>query len=557
MSTNAILCSQWQRAIVERDPALLHLLAQCYGTTDIEDRTALIREVLDTFMVRFGDLPVRVVRCPARINLRGMHVDTHGGYLNLMTNQREVVVVSAVLPGPNSTVVNIDSQFPDICSESERWRSHPAFASNWPAFITHPDVQQHVTARRGSWNNYINGSTLRAQHEWPNEDINGIYAAVGSDIPRGASLSSSTALSLAIFMSQCAWNNRTLPAERLIGVARDIEWYAGARIGTSDQSGMLLPCANELINLAPVRQSTAAPALRRIPFPKDLAVLVIDSHTERSISGAQQLDYTRNRFAYSLALDILRQEMHKSGVALSQLEQFARLSDFAAPKLDAIGGARALYGWLARVPQSLTLTDLQTRYTLPLLEETYDRYFGPLPERERPKQFAIRGPLLFGLAESERARLFIDALLQGDHEVTGYYMTLGHDGDRLFDAMGMPWSHDVSDEAMRLLAVQETPIARVPGAYGASSRALDALVDCAIHAGALGASLTGAGIAGVVIALVEAAYAERIADGIRQYIASDAYCAIAPKAASLGADEIHESVVINRAPGPAGEILIA
>ena len=112
-----------------------------------------------------------------------------------------------------------------------------------------------------------------------------------------------------------------------------------------------------------------------------------------------------------------------------------------------------------------------------------------------------------------------------------------------------------SDEAVRLLGAQQTPIARVPGTYGASSRALDALVDCAIHAGALGASLTGAGIAGVVIALVEAAYAERIADGIRHYIASDEYRAIAPKAATLREYEMRGSVVMNRAPGPAGEIV--
>lgn len=557
MSTNAPVCSSWQKAISDRDPALLRALAQCYGASNIDDRLALIRQVIDTFTARFGDLPVRVMRCPARINLRGMHVDTHGGYLNLMTHQREVVVVSAASPDSESIVVNIDTQFPEIQSESGRLCRHDAFASGWPSFITHPDVRQHVAARRGSWSNYIDGSILRAQHEWPNKHLQGICAAVGSDIPRGASLSSSTALSLAMFMSLCAWNNKETSAERLIGIAQDIEWFTGARIGTSDQAGMLLPGANELINFAPVKQRNAASALRRIPFPKDLAVLVIDSHTERSISGAQQLNYTRNRFAYSLALDILRQEMHKSGVALSQLERFTYLCDFAAPNLAAVGGVRALYGWLARVPQSLRLADLKTRYTLPLLEETYDRYFGPLPEAERPTHFAIRGPLLFGLAESERARLFVDALLQGDHEVTGYYMTLGHDGDRLFDAMGMPWSHDVGDETIQLLAAQEMPIARVPGAYGASSRALDALVDCAIHAGALGASLTGAGIAGVVIALVEAAYAERIADGIRKYIASDEYRTIAPNAATLDENALRESVVINRAPNPAGEILLA
>lgn len=550
--------TQWQHAIDHRDATLLHTLSQTYGSAArASDRLPLIVRVLTTFGERFGDLPVRIFRCPGRINLRGMHVDTHGGYLNLMTHQREVVVVSAASAGAQSAFVNIDHQFKDIRIDSRDWTGREAFRSTWINFVTHHDVRGRVAAQRGSWANYLEGSVLRAQHEWPGETPCGIRAAVGSDIPRGASLSSSTALSLAAFMSVSTWNGKSIDRDALVTVAQDIEWYTGARIGTSDQSGMLLPGANELVNFAPAASPLRTPVIRRAAFPEDLAILVIDSHTERSISGAQQVNYTRNRFAYSLALEILHQEMAKSGVERDRLEALAQLSDFAAPNLVALGGVRALYNWLARVPESLSLDELHASYALPQLEETYERYFGPLPELDRPSKFAIRGPLLFGLAESERARLFVDALLHGDHEVTGYYMTLGHDGDRLFDAMGMPWSQDVSDEALRLLAVKETPIARVPGAYGASSRALDALVDRAIHAGALGASLTGAGIAGAVLALVEAAYADRIADGIRKYIAGDEYRAIASNAAELDERALQESVLVNAAPAPAGEIVFA
>lgn len=60
------------------------------------ERRALLIEVLEAFLKRFGNKPLRLFRCPGRINLRGMHVDTHGGYLNLMTHQREVV--AAVTP---------------------------------------------------------------------------------------------------------------------------------------------------------------------------------------------------------------------------------------------------------------------------------------------------------------------------------------------------------------------------------------------------------------------------------------------------------------------------
>lgn len=550
--------SVWLDALEANDAALVRTLASCYGSSAIAaDRTSLLRRVLNTFVASFGDAPVRVFRCPARLNLRGMHVDTHGGHLNLMTHQREVFVVSTASADSASEFVNIDATFQPVRCDLTVWSRHSSFDAPWPAFITHEETQRHVRARRGSWANYLEGSLLRARREWRDVPLRGIRAAVGSDIPRGASLSSSTALCLAVYSSVCAWNGKETPRDALIPIAQDIEWFTGARIGTSDQSGMLVPRANELVHFAP-EVSRAVPAdVRRVPFPDALGILVINSHTERSISGAEQIDYTRNRFAYSLALEILRQEMVKSGVPYERVEMMTRLCDFAAPNLTPFGGARALYRWLLRVPQSLSLVEIRARYTLPALDETYARYFSPLPEYERPDTFAIRGPLLFGIAESERARLFVDALLLGDHEVTGYYMTLGHDGDRRFDAMGIPWSADVSDAELQLLAQRETPVARVPGAYGASSRALDALVDCAVHAGALGASLTGAGIAGTVIALVESAYADRIADAIRTYIAGPAYRALAPKVGNLTENELRESVVLNMSPNAACEITMA
>ena len=61
----------------------------------LQERAALARQTLQTFAERFGDCPVRLFRAPGRINLRGMHVDTHGGYLNLMTHQREVLLAAA------------------------------------------------------------------------------------------------------------------------------------------------------------------------------------------------------------------------------------------------------------------------------------------------------------------------------------------------------------------------------------------------------------------------------------------------------------------------------
>ncbi len=65
------------------------------------------------------------------------------------------------------------------------------------------------------------------------------------------------------------------------------------------------------------------------------------------------------------------------------------------------------------------MTGLKALYNLPSLEESFEQYFGSLAPDERPTDVRLRGPLLFGIAESERARLFMDVLESGDYNEAG------------------------------------------------------------------------------------------------------------------------------------------
>ena len=180
-----------------------------------------------------------------------------------------------------------------------------------------------------------------------------------------------------------------------------------------------------------------------------------------------------------------------------------------------------------------------------------------VPESLRPKHIDLRGPLLFGIAESERARVFIEALAEGDIERAGRLMTIGHDGDRRVGPDGAEHTCDVSDAAVERLLDDGVSIETCPGAYGASSPILDALVDAALAAGALGASLTGAGIAGTVLALCRAGEADKIAAALRERIASPAYAELANLAAPLTVEQVAQAVVRNTATAPAGELDVA
>ncbi len=89
----------------------------------IEERSRLLERILSMFLERYGDDAVRVFRCPGRINLRGMHVDTHGGYLNLMTHQREVLIVLSPTDDATFRICNVEPQFEPVTFDGAQWHS--------------------------------------------------------------------------------------------------------------------------------------------------------------------------------------------------------------------------------------------------------------------------------------------------------------------------------------------------------------------------------------------------------------------------------------------------
>ena len=558
MRENTMTVTEYLRRFDTPDAAVRRALECTYGSDPdtAAHKAALWRGVLTRFHERFGDRPVCLLRSPGRINLRGMHVDTHGGYLNLMTHQREVAVVAAAEPDDAATFVNVDPQFDEVSFRLADQTTHPAFSEDWVSFITNPDIQGPVLERRGHWGNYLTGAMLRVQHEFRGHPLRGVAAAVTSDLPRGAALSSSTALSMAVIAATLSLNGQNLHPDDYILVGKYAEWYTGARGGTSDQAAMVLGDRGSLVNVALFSDELDTSTARSISFPEELAVLVVNSFTERSLSGAQLVEYTRNRFAYSLALAILQQEMAAQGMDSEFVDGCDRLSRLTADAFEPFGGIGALYGLLKRIPKDIPLDDLRSRYDLPNLDAAYNQYFGTVPEALRPTRIGLRGPLLFGIAESERARVFPDAFYTGDFERAGRLMTAGHDGDRRVSADGTPYVCDVSDPALDRFAAARTPIEMCPGVYGASSPVLDALVDAALEGGALGASLTGAGIAGTVLALCRRADADRVTEAIRTCIASRAYADRAGWDEPLGPDKVAQSVMVNRATRGVGGLCV-
>lgn len=513
------------KAIYGEDPSLLRT------------RFALHRRVVEAFLARFGNRPVALFRAPARINLRGMHVDTHGGYLNLMTHQRETVIaIASAAEGP-CCFANIDPVFPEVVFDG-------------PASLDGVNSWEQALALRGrvgnGWARYAAGAWLRAHVGHPSAP-RAVHAVVGSDIPRGAGLSSSHALSLATFDAVASLLGRKPDALTRIAAARDVEWFAGARTGTSDQGTMVLGQRGMLINAVFDPDALNLERVRAVPFPGELAVLVVDSKTQRNLGGPAALAYNRNRFAYSLALAVLQQVWRDT-------QSGAPPSCFADITPESAGGLARLYALIAAIPMAADLDALQKKYKLPDIEAQYARYFAHLPEAERPTHFNLRGTLLFGIAESERARVFADCIASGDYAAAGALMNAGHDGDRVSWDGRDEHLRCPSDTVLEQLARDAVPITLLPGKYEASAPALDALADTANAAGALGASLTGAGIAGCILALCRREDTEAVAAALRTLIGSESYAALAGLPGRLDHVAVEQAVVENQATAGAGAI---
>jgi galactokinase len=553
---NAVPVSDWLAALAH--PERLNAFHEAYGEDVglIAERAALVRKTLAAFLKRFGDLPVRVFRAPGRINLRGMHVDTHGGYLNLMTHQREVLLVAALSDDGCNHLANTSATHGEADFVLSTEGGTASSGIPWFDFISRPEVRGRVAARRAVpaqvWANYCIGAALRVGYAHPESPPPALKTMAAGDLPAGAALSSSAALSLAALLAFAGHARVMLTTEQLIRAEQDVEWYAGARVGMSDQAAILMGRPGHLLHLALCAEDFNLDTARYYPFPADLDLLVVNSYTARNLSGAQRVQYSLNRFAYSVALPVLRAEMLRAGwdaAAVCRLDRLSRLTP------GALGGPSRVYELLKGIPESLDLNTLRERYAPPGLEEAYARYFDGVPTEEQPVQIPLRGPLLFGIAESERARRFPELLLRGDYEQAGALMRIGHDGDRVYTREGKPFLADIDDAALDLLSQANTPLEHCPGWYGASSPALDTLVDAALDGGALGASLTGAGIAGAVLALCRTGDTERVSRALRQCLHRPAYARLAGWAEPPSEEEFETAVMVNRAVSGAGELV--
>jgi len=237
------------------------------------------------------------IMAPGRVNLIGEHIDYHGLAVLPMALPRSIRVAFRARSDGQIRAVSGDG-YGERCFE---WK---------------PDL---APVAAGDWENYLRAAAQAVSEKWGVGC--GVDAAVVSDLPPAAGLSSSSALLVAFTLGLLWANKREATFQQLMEVLPEGEYFVGTRGGAMDHAACLGSregCAS-LIEFVPL-------SLRTIPIPDNWRFLVAHSLTTAEKSGPVREQYNQRRAGGSRALERVGLASYREVIAgrtLGEIEQMA------------------------------------------------------------------------------------------------------------------------------------------------------------------------------------------------------------------------------------------
>jgi N-acetylgalactosamine kinase len=484
------------------ESSLASELLYIYGSLPelIEERKAAYSELLRVCEGVLGsDRPILLARAPGRINMMGRHIDHQGGYCNLMSIDREVLVAAAPREDDEVHLYNVRPEefgerafsMADLLAELT-W-------DDWLSLVNSDKVLQMVRQSAGDWAQYVRAAFLRLQKHYPDIRLHGLDMVFHGTVPVAAGLSSSSAIVVATAEAIVASNGLDVRPQQFVDLCGEGEWFVGTRGGAGDHAAMKFAQRDAVINVGflPFVVGEAT------PFPNGYRLVFCNSKIKaQKASSAREL-FNQRVACYHLGVHIIRKLYPQFAPLITHLRDIStrqlpvRLAD--------------IYRMLLKLPERVRREDLSAW----LEGETLQQIIGH--DTGSDAVYPVRGVVLFGLAECERAILCPQLLRTGDMQALGRLMCISHDGDRVarHDAQWRAHPYQgLADNAylLDLMAdiesgvperVTAAQLAFQPGSYGCSIPELDLMVDIALRCeGVVGAQLAGAGLGGGIMVLV-------------------------------------------------------
>ena len=400
-------------------------LKRIYGE-GTEAQQARYSAASTAFADTYGDAPIHVFRAPGRVNLIGEHTDYNHGFVLPVALDRDVVLLARPRSDP---LVRLHNAEPDFAPRT---------------FTVGPTIPP---APQGDWSNYVRGAAQMVAHQ-VGRRVRGMDAlVVGAPpygTPRGAGVSSSSALTVVAAVALAhlnGWQPAAVPFARMCSEA---EWYVGTRGGIMDQFAALLARPAHALFLDCRPQGVDRYTFTHVPLPPEIRILVADTGVHHANVGGE---YNLRVAACRAGVACLR--THYPGRNVRGITHLRDVQDVEWAELAPL------------LPEVLTVAEARARGA--------DLDNVPLPVND--VELRVRARCRHVHSENRRVQATIAALEAGDVAAVGRLLNEAHASAR--------------DD------------------YSISCPELEALVEAARAVeGTVGARLTGAGWGGCIVALV-------------------------------------------------------
>lgn len=497
---------EWVRLFEQMPPKMQDCFIEIYGEDEdiIRGERQFYLEILNHYQKRYGEnRSVIISRAPGRVNLMGRHVEHRGGWVNVISINKEVLAVVSPREDDVIRITNVDGDFKDRefkISENLadlNWK-------DWVSYIESDKIKKMIFDTKGDWINYVKAAVLKLQYTFKDVKLRGMDMAFYGNIPMAAGLSSSSAITVATAEAAVAINNIDISVQKFVDLCGEGEWFVGSRGGSGDHAAMKFGNRGYVAHLGFFPFSFE----KAIKFPKGYKLVVANSHIKaQKTTNAKDL-FNQRIASYEFGLMMVKEQFPQYANILE------RLRDINTDNLGIVPSK--IYEMLLKLPEKIKPGELFV-----LLPEKYHaRIKNIMSSHSTPECYIIRSVVLYGVAECRRSKICADVLEKGDFKTFGRLMEVSHDGDRVavLDDGGTgelkeyDWSssdqyincliNDLrSEDPLKILNAQ---IEMQPGGYACSTPEIDYMVDLTKKVpGVIGAQLSGAGFGGCIMVLVK------------------------------------------------------
>jgi galactokinase len=293
---------------------------------------ALYDKVRAAFAQGFGSAPDLVARAPGRVNLIGEHTDYNDGF----------VLPCAI--GPSTMVA---------ASRRDDNAVH-VVAMDFDNAVDAFDLKQPIERNADQpWADYIRGMIVALQND--GHALTGANMSIAGNVPKGAGLSSSASLEIAVGKAMLALANIEIDRTRLAQIAQSAECdFVGTKCGIMDQlisaqgkagHALLIDCRSLKLTDAPV--------------PEDVAIMIVHSGVTRGLVDGHYNERRRQCEAAAKAMGVAA--LRDAGFGAVELLPLWPRAGIAAKRvlLRARKGARGP----AKILPGLVLHEADGRFT--------------------------------------------------------------------------------------------------------------------------------------------------------------------------------------------------